>query len=119
MALMQQKRSIQERGHHHYWSKQTRHLSSADHKAVPTPQEACTHIRCYILGPRRFSTYKTKTPSNGMQHTAFTAELFGTHSLHIGSATAAAEARISGLSKPWADGQVIATATTYTPRTGY
>ena len=28
-------------------------------------------IRCNIPSPRQFSAYKTKTPSNGTQHTAF------------------------------------------------
>ena len=45
---------------------------SADHKAVSTPQKACTQIRCYIPAPRQFSAYKTKTPNNNTQHTAFT-----------------------------------------------
>ena len=47
-------------------------MPGADHKAVSTPQKACTQIRCYIPAPRQFSAYKTKTPSNNTQHTAFT-----------------------------------------------
>ena len=63
-AQKQQNRSIQERGHYNYCTKQTKHLPSADHKAVPRPQEACTQIRCNIPSPRMLSAYKTKTPSN-------------------------------------------------------
>ena len=69
---MLQNGPIEERGDYHYWTKQTRHLSSADHKTVPTPQEACTQIGCNIPSPRQFSAYKTKTPSNDTKHTAFT-----------------------------------------------
>ena len=72
MTQKHQNRSIQERGHCHYRTEQTKHLSSADHKALPTPQEARTQIRCNILAQKWLSAYKTKTLSNDTQHTAFT-----------------------------------------------
>ena len=72
MTQKHQNRSIQERGHYHYRTEQTKHLSSADHKALPTPQEARTQIRCNIPAQKWLSAYKTKTPSNDTQHTAFT-----------------------------------------------
>ena len=97
MTQKQQNRSIQERGHHHYRTKQTKYLSSADHKAVTIPHEACTQIRCNIPAQRWLSAYRPRLQAmihNTLHSLKLPAELFGTHSLCIGSATAAAEARI-------------------------
>ena len=98
LRLKSSKRDQFRRGcHYHYRTKQTKHLSSADHKAVPTPQEARTLIRCNIRLKDGSLLTRPRLQAmicNTLHSLKLPAELFGTHSLCIRSATTAAEAGI-------------------------